>query len=105
MAFYVGYGQSDDRIVYYTGENTFHGDELLGNVEKAYPFKSMKDVCEYLMKNQSEYRYIVCEVTDVMIERIQKGYDDLWNGKDSDYAKLYRKFNHVSYVTNSESES
>lgn len=105
MAFYIGYGQPNDRIVYYTGEDSFHGGELLGNVEKAYPFENMKDVCEYLIKNQSDLRYIIYEIADVTIERIQKGYKDFLNGKHTDCVNLYRKFNRVSYVTNSENKN
>lgn len=105
MAFYIGFGQPNDRIVYYTGEYDFHGEELLGGVERAYPFKTMEEVCEYLMKNQFELRYIIYEISDAMIERIQKGYDDFWNGRfETDCANLYHKFNRVSYVINSEKE-
>ena len=104
--FYVGFGQPNDRVIYYTGKHTCDGSIYDGNVEEAHLFEDMAEVCEYLKGHPSELRYIIYEIADVTIERIQQGYQDIRSGNyNTEYAELYRKFNRASYVMNSEGRS
>ena len=101
--FYVGFGQPNDRVIYYTGKHIYDGSIYDGNVEEAHLFEDMAEVCEYLKSHPSELRYIIYEIADITIERIQQGYQDIRSGNyNTEYAKLYRNFNRASYVMNSE---
>lgn len=103
MSYMIAEGQPNDRAVYYTGQEAFHGGELWGNVEEAKLFDSMKDVAEFLMK-RNDLRLIITEISDVTFEKVKQGYKDLWKEetRKSEAAMLYHKFNTVSYITNSE---
>ena len=102
----IAYGQPNDRAVWYTGKYTFHGDIYDGNVEEAYRFGSMGEVCAYLVKNPYDAMNgaIVVMIADVTWDRIYQGAKDYKANIQSEYRDLYHKYNHVSYITNSKAE-
>lgn len=96
-------GQPNDRAIYYTGEEDFHGGELWGNINDAYKFERIEDVFEYLKKDGGYSTSIIVRIADVTIDRCLKGYQDIMSGNnDTDEARLMHKYNTVSYITNSE---
>lgn len=104
--FSIAYGQPNDRAVWYTGKYTFHGDIYNGNVEDAYRFENMEEVCAYLVKHPYDAMNgaIVVMIADVTWDILYKGAEDYKHNRQSDYRKLYHKYNHVSYITNSARE-
>lgn len=101
--FLVATGQPNDRAIYYTNQESFHGGELWGNFDSAYRFESKQELLEYLSKISSFDlgRVIIVEIAEVTWDKCIQGYKDLWKGLDTEARNLYHKFNTVSYITNS----
>lgn len=92
----LGNAQPNDRAVYFTNTESFHGGEYWGSIDEAYLFQDMAELCQHLMKH-TEMRCFIVEVADVTMGRIRAGA-----AGDENFVGLYRKFNTVSYVLGSE---
>lgn len=98
-------GQPDDRAIYYTGKEDFHGGELWGNINDAYRFESKEEILNHLMKEDFTCaRFIIIEIMDCTWKIIEQGYRDLWAGRQSADREVYHRYNTVSYITNSQKE-
>lgn len=104
--FLVANGQPNDRAVYYTAQESFHGGELWGNINDAYKFESKEELLLYLAKLDGFdlSRIIIVRIADVTMDKCIKGFDDCMHSIKSDERELFHKFNTVSYITNSRME-
>ena len=98
----IANGQPNDRAVYYTGKEDFHGGELWGNIDDAYRFESREAVIEQVMKDDWTASPIIVEVMNCTWEVIERGCKDLWEGRQSSDRDVYHRYNTVSYITNSQ---
>lgn len=104
MSYVIAFGQPDDLAVYYTGRTESHGDEILGYVTDAYKFNTVKEVTEHMLKRPNDLlRMIIIEIPDCTWEILEKGFNDREtdHGTYTDEARVWVKFNSVSYITNS----
>lgn len=95
-------GQPDDRAIYYTGQQTFHGGELWGNINDAYRFENLDEVFERITKEGCTASPIIVQIYDCTWDIIVTGFEDCMRGEQTDARKVYHKYNTVSYITNSE---
>ena len=77
-----------NKLVYYTGTTTFHGDLYYGNVLEAKRFDSLQEVAELIAKPSSEFMlgFNVIGIADVTFEAIAKNEE------------LFRKFYDPNYA-------
>lgn len=95
-------GQPNDRAIYYTGQEAFHGGELWGNIHEAHRFESLADVCYHIAnRNDACASPIIVEIADVTFDKCVQGYKDFMNGFSTEAKGLMHKYNTVSYITNS----
>lgn len=81
-----------NRLVYYTGKTTFHGDLYYGDVLEAKRFESLQEVAELIAKPSSEF-YLginIINIPDVTFEKLAES-------KNSD-KNLYKKFHDPNYA-------
>ena len=77
-----------NRLVYYTGTTTFHGDLYYGNVLEAKRFNSLQEVAELIAKPSSEFYlgFNVIGIADVTFKAIEKNKE------------LYEKYHNPNYA-------
>ena len=77
-----------NRLVYYTGTTTFHGDLYYGNVLEAKRFDSLQEVAELIAKPSSEFYlgFNVIGIADVTFKAIEENKE------------LYKKFHDPNYA-------
>ncbi len=77
-----------NRLVYYTGTTTFHGDLYYGNVLEAKRFDSLQEVAELIAKSSSEFYlgFNVIGIADVTFKAIEEN------------KKLYEKYHDPNYA-------
>lgn len=97
-------GQPDDRAIYYTGKEDFHGGELWGNINDAERFKDIQEIFDYIKKDGCTASPIIVEIYDCTWKVIEQGYKDLMAGQMSRDREVYHRYNTVSYITNSQKE-
>ena len=95
-------GQPEDRAVYYTGQQAFHGGELWGNVNDAKRFDTLEEVFDRIRKEGCTASPIIVEIYEVTWDIIVTGFEDCMRGEQTDARKVYHRYNTVSYITNSE---
>ena len=84
----------NNRLVYYTGTESFHGGSYYGNVLEAKRFDSLQEVAELISKPSSEF-YLginIIGIADVTFEKLQESK----NGEDG--GELYRKYHDPNYA-------
>ena len=101
-SYVIANGQPNDRAIYYTGEQDFHGGELWGNIHEAYRFESKEDVIARVLKEDWTASPIIVEIYDCTWKIIEQGYKDLRAGEMSSDREVYHRYNTVSYITNSQ---
>ncbi len=77
-----------NRLVYYTGTNSFHGGHYYGNILEAKRFDSLQEVAELIAKPDSEF-YLganIIGIADVTFDEIAKNDE------------LYKKFHDPNYA-------
>lgn len=77
-----------NRLVYYTGTTTFHGDLYYGNVLEAKRFDSLQEVAELIAKPSSEFSLgfnVIC-IADVTFKAIEENKE------------LYEKYHNPNYA-------
>lgn len=77
-----------NRLVYYTGTTTFHGDLYYGNVLEAKRFKSLQEVAELIAKPSSEFYlgFNVINISDCTFKAIEGNKE------------LYEKYHNPNYA-------
>ena len=81
-----------NKLVYYTGTTTFHGDLYYGNVLEAKRFNSLQEVAKLLAKPSSEFSLgiNIIAIADVTFEKLEEsslGDNELFNKyHDPNYA-------------------
>ena len=77
-----------NRLVYYTGTTTFHGDLYYGNVLEAKKFDSLQEVAELIAKPSSEFYlgFNVIGIADVTFKAIEENKE------------LYEKYHNPNYA-------
>ena len=62
-----------NRLVYYTGTETFHGGSYYGNVLEAKRFNSLQEVAELIAKHSSEFYlgFNVINIADCTFKEIE----------------------------------
>ena len=77
-----------NRLVYYTGKTTFHGDLYYGNVLEAKRFNSLQEVTELIAKPSSEFYlgFNVIGIADVTFKAIEENKE------------LYEKYHNPNYA-------
>ena len=81
-----------NKLVYYTGTESFHGGSYYGNVLEAKRFESLQEVAELLAKPSSEF-YLginIINIADVTFKKLEES-------KNSD-KDLYNKFHDPNYA-------
>lgn len=63
-----------NKLVYYTGTTTFHGDLYYGDILEAKRFESLQEVAELIAKPSSEFYlgFNVIGIADVTFKAIEK---------------------------------
>ena len=77
-----------NRLVYYTGTTTFHGDLYYGTVLEAKRFNSLQEVAELIARPSSEFSlgFNVIAIADVTFNAIEKSKE------------LYEKYHNPNYA-------
>lgn len=77
-----------NRLVYYTGTTTFHGDLYYGDVLEAKRFDSLQEIAELIAKPSSEFYlgFNVIGIADVTFKAIRENKE------------LYEKFHDPNYA-------
>ena len=77
-----------NRLVYYTGTESFHGGSYYGNVLEAKRFNSLQEVAELIAKPSSEFYlgFNVIGIADVTFKAIRENKE------------LYEKFHDPNYA-------
>lgn len=77
-----------NRLVYYTGTTTFHGNLYYGNVLEAKKFDSLQEVAELIAKPSSEFYlgFNVIGIADVTFKAIEENKE------------LYEKYHNPNYA-------
>lgn len=77
-----------NRLVYYTGTTTFHGDLYYGNVLEAKRFDSLQEVAELIAKPSSEFYlgFNVIGIADVTFKAIEENKELYEKYHDPNYA-------------------
>ena len=77
-----------NRLVYYTGTTTFHGDLYYGNVLEAKKFDSLQEVAELIAKPSSEFYlgFNVIGIADVTFKAIEENKELYEKYHDPNYA-------------------
>ena len=97
----IATGQQDNRAVYYTGSNTYKGEELWGNIVDACVFDNMEEVCKFISHRHQDTCLIIVNIPEITLTKCLSGHYDIINGDyNTDDAKLYRNYHSVSYITN-----
>lgn len=81
-----------NRLVYYTGTESFYGGSYYGDVLEAKRFESLQEVAELLAKPSSEF-YLginIINIADVTFEKLEES-------KNGD-KELYRKYHDPNYA-------
>ena len=77
-----------NRLVYYTGTTTFHGNLYYGNVLEAKRFDSLQEVAELIAKPSSEFYlgFNVIGIADVTFKAIEENKELYEKYHDPNYA-------------------
>lgn len=94
-------GQPNDRAIYYTGENDFHGGEVWGNVFDAHKFDTLSEIFSQIEKEGCTASPIIVQVYEYTWDIIRQGMIDFNNGVKSNEREVMHKYNTISYITNS----
>jgi hypothetical protein len=81
-----------NRLVYYTGKESFHGGLYYGDVLEAKRFDNLQEIAELLSKSSNEF-YLginIIGIADVTFEKLEES-------KKSD-KNLYDKFHDPNYA-------
>ena len=77
-----------NRLVYYTGTTTGHGDLYYGNVLEAKRFDSLQEVAELIARPSSEFflGFSVIGIADVTFKAIEENKELFQKFHDPNYA-------------------
>lgn len=77
-----------NKLVYYAGTTTFHGDLYYGDILEAKRFESLQEVAELIAKPSSEFYlgFNVIGIADVTFKAIEKNKE------------LYEKYHNPNYA-------
>lgn len=81
-----------NKLVYYTGQESFYGGSVYSDVLSAKRFKSLQEVADFI-KNHRDECYLginIINIADVTFEALKTSYDG-----DKD---LYYKYHDVNYA-------
>ena len=83
-----GRDHGSNRLVYYTGTTTFHGNLYYGNVLEAKRFNSLQEVAELIAKPSSEFYlgFNVINIADCMFKAIEGNKELYEKYHDPNYA-------------------
>lgn len=90
MEYYVicSRDNGSNRLVYYTGKTTFHGELYYGDVLEAKRFNSLQEVAELIAKPSSEFYFgfNVINIADCTFEAIEENKELYGKYHDPNYA-------------------
>lgn len=77
-----------NRLVYYTGTTTFHGDLYYGTVLEAKRFDSLQEIAELIARPSSEFflGFSVIGIADVTFKAIEENKELFQKFHDPNYA-------------------